>query len=181
MSTIRPSILPSRSLSFSPSFCRWLTPPRLDLKHLSVPHLHGQKHHHQRRYPDPSRAQPQDPRALTPNILLSGKWGHNSCQPAQTAQHATRTPPVRGAEQLRRARIQHGVEVRLHEVLERIESDVAGGGAHLRVHCHGETLADCGEDEGPFAADEGEGDGEEGDDGAEDAREVDVDVLFVGV
>jgi hypothetical protein len=42
-------------------------------------------------------------------------------------------------------------------------------------------LTNGGENEGPFSADEGEGDGEEGDDGAEDAGQVDVNVLFVGV
>jgi len=51
----------------------------------------------------------------------------------------------------------------------------------LSIHGHSQALADCTEDEGPFAADEGEGDGKKGDDGAEDAGEVDVDVLFVGV
>ena len=51
----------------------------------------------------------------------------------------------------------------------------------MSIHRHGETLADCTEDEGPLSADEGERDGKQGDDGAEDAGQVDVDVLFVGV
>jgi hypothetical protein len=70
---------------------------------------------------------------------------------------------------------------RLHDVLERVETDVARGGLDLGVHGHGETLKGRGEDEGPLAAQERHLDREQGEDGADDAGQVDVDVLAVRV
>jgi hypothetical protein len=80
----------------------------------------------------------------------------------------------------------HGGEGRgeahgLHDVLERVEADVTRGAADLGVERHAEALEGRGEHERPLAAEERELDGEEREDGAEDARQVDVHVLAVRV
>ncbi len=69
---------------------------------------------------------------------------------------------------------------RLHEVLERVETNVTSCRLDLGIHGHGDTLTGCREHKRPLSTDEGELNGEQGDDCTKDTREVDIDVFTIG-
>lgn len=120
-------------------------------KHLPIPHFNRQKHHHKSRHPDTTSTQPKHTRPPTFQEPRARKGRHDSRDATEAGQHTADAASVNGIEQLGRGRIQHGVEVRLHDVLEGVETDIASRGPNLRVHGHGDTLTDGGEDERPLA------------------------------
>ena len=70
---------------------------------------------------------------------------------------------------------------RLHDVFERIETDIAGSSLDLSIHGHGETLAGGREDERPFPPNQRQLHREQAEYGTEDTRKIDVDILPIRV
>jgi hypothetical protein len=82
-----------------------------NLKHLSIPHLHRQKHHHECRQPNTTRPQPQNTRALTRKQLCTGIWGYDTCDSAQARQHTAYTPAVSCVEKFGCRCVEYGIEI----------------------------------------------------------------------
>lgn len=138
------------------------------LEHLPVSHFNGQEYHHQRREPDATSTKPKNTRASICKQLCSGIGGDDTSNSTQTRQHATDAAAILSVEKLGSRGVEDSIEVLiyllvnetralsdvtygLHDVLERIQSNVTSSIFDLRIHGHRKTLADCRKDQRPLS------------------------------
>ena len=69
----------------------------------------------------------------------------------------------------------------LHNVLEGVEADITRCIMDLGVHSHGQTLQKGRYNKRPFSADQGQLYRKEGKNGANDTRQIDINILAVGI